>query len=174
MNMFQLAVVIHGSRVIQNDEDIARLKLDDRFGFNVKSIAAEDSSEKDRHVVVICKDTDRRNVLAAWYEGLGRGVPVSEFYIDVFAGNRTAEHGIRLHELPSATVEDMQALQYDVVSLQARELLKIFLPCLPDGEIKQRLERWHCNYSPESYEASLFQQLYRNVLLEIFGQASAD
>lgn len=76
----------------------------------------------------------------------------------------------RLEELSKATVEDMQALQYDVVSLQARDLLKVFLPHLPDGEIKQRLDRWHGNYSPESYEASMFQRLYRNVLLEIFGQ----
>ena len=35
----------------------------------------------------------------------------------------------------NATVEDMQAIQYDVVSLQARDLLEVFLPCLPDGPI---------------------------------------
>ncbi|MEK6248409.1 MAG: penicillin acylase family protein, partial [Planctomycetales bacterium] len=76
----------------------------------------------------------------------------------------------RLGELDQATIQDMQELQYDVVSLQARDLLQVFLPHLPDGEIKQRLDRWHGNYSPESYEASLFQRLYRNILLEIFGQ----
>jgi penicillin amidase len=80
----------------------------------------------------------------------------------------------RLAALPAATVRDMQELQYDVVSLQARDLLEVFLPHLPDGEIKQRLGRWHCNYSPENYEASLFQHLYRNVLLEIFGQSSQE
>jgi penicillin amidase len=69
----------------------------------------------------------------------------------------------------NATVEDMQAMQYDVVSLQARELLEVFLPCLPDGAIKDRLSRWDCAYRPESYEATLFSRLYRNVLLEIFG-----
>jgi len=69
----------------------------------------------------------------------------------------------------NATVEDMQAMQYDVVSLQARELLEVFLPCLPDGPIKDRLSRWDCAYRPESYEATLFSRLYRNVLLEIFG-----
>ena len=80
----------------------------------------------------------------------------------------------RLRELPQATIEDFQSLQYDVVSLQARDLLKIFLPHLPEGQIKQRLEKWPCDYSPESREASLFQRIYRNILLEIFGQPSRE
>ncbi len=75
----------------------------------------------------------------------------------------------RLREMPQATIEDMQALQYDVVSLQARDLLAVFLPCLPDGPIKTRLAQWDCSYSIDSYEATLFSRLYRNVLLEIFG-----
>jgi penicillin amidase len=75
----------------------------------------------------------------------------------------------RLGEMPQATVEDMQSLQYDVISLQARDLLAVFLPCLPEGPIKERLADWDCNYSPDSYEATLFSRLYRNVLLEIFG-----
>ena len=77
----------------------------------------------------------------------------------------------RLAELPQATVTDMQQLQYDVVSLQARDLLPVFLPHLPDGPIKERLAEWDCSYHPGSFEATLFSQLYRNVLLEIFGEA---
>jgi penicillin amidase len=75
----------------------------------------------------------------------------------------------RLEQLTSATVEDMQALQYDVVSLQARDLLAVFLPCLPEGKIKDRLSKWDCSYTTDSHEATLFSHLYRNVLLEIFG-----
>ncbi len=75
----------------------------------------------------------------------------------------------RLEQLNPATVEDMQALQYDVISLQARDLLTVFLPCLPEGKTKERLAKWDCNYKPDSYEATLFSRLYRNVLLEIFG-----
>lgn len=75
----------------------------------------------------------------------------------------------RLEQLSSATVSDMQALQYDVVSLHARDLLAVFLPCLPEGKIKQRLAKWDCSYTPDSSEATLFSHLYRNVLLEIFG-----
>jgi penicillin amidase len=75
----------------------------------------------------------------------------------------------RLAALPSATIEDMEALQYDVVSLQARDLLAVFLPYLPAGKIKERLSKWDCSYTTDSYEATLFSRWYRNVLLEIFG-----
>ena len=78
----------------------------------------------------------------------------------------------RLSALPRATLADMQALQYDVVSLQARELLPVFLPHLDDGEIKDRLAAWDCAYEPKSLEATTFTFLYRNVLLEIFGHES--
>jgi penicillin amidase len=75
----------------------------------------------------------------------------------------------RLQEMTAATIDDMQKLQYDVVSLQARDLLAVFLPCLPDGPIKERLANWDCSYSIDSHEATMFSRLYRNVLLEIFG-----
>jgi penicillin G amidase len=75
----------------------------------------------------------------------------------------------RLAALPQATVADMQSVQYDVISLQARDLLAVFLPELPDGDVKRRLEAWDCNYAPASTEPTLFARLYRNVLLEVFG-----
>jgi penicillin amidase len=76
----------------------------------------------------------------------------------------------RLAALPAATIEDMQEIQYDLVSLQARDLLEILLPYLPDGEVKRRLSLWDCRYEPQSKEATLFLRLYRNVMVEIFGQ----
>lgn len=75
----------------------------------------------------------------------------------------------RLTALPAATVADMQALQYDVASVQARELLAVFLPHLADGLLNDRLAAWDLRYAPESVEATLFAGLYRNVLLEVFG-----
>ncbi len=49
----------------------------------------------------------------------------------------------RLRELPHATIQDMEKLQYDVISVQARELLTIFLPHLPAGPLKSvgKMER---------------------------------
>ncbi len=75
----------------------------------------------------------------------------------------------RLAAMNPATVADMQSLQYDVVSTQARDLLAVFLPHMPDGAFKDRLARWDCSYTPDSHEATLFSHLYRNVLLETFG-----
>ena len=60
-----------------------------------------------------------------------------------------------------------EALQYDVVSLQARELLEIFLPDLPEGEIKRRLRLGLAATTPSSVEATWFSRLYRNVLLQL-------
>jgi penicillin amidase len=76
----------------------------------------------------------------------------------------------RLRALDQATLEDMQTLQYDVVSLQAAELLRVFLPYLPEGEMKRRLAAWDCQYTPGSIEATWFSRLYQHVLLEVFGQ----
>ncbi|HVC96539.1 MAG TPA: penicillin acylase family protein [Pirellulales bacterium] len=76
----------------------------------------------------------------------------------------------RLAELPLATLADMQALQYDVISLEARDLMRVFLPHLPEGPLRQRLAAWDHGYSPESLEATLFSRLFRNVLLEVFGR----
>ena len=75
----------------------------------------------------------------------------------------------RLREIKKATLKDMQRLQYDFLSIQAKEMLDIFLPHLEDGPLKQRLSRWDCRYTPESLDATLFQRFYRNVMIEVFG-----
>ena len=75
----------------------------------------------------------------------------------------------RLTELPRATVQDMQNLQYDVLSMQARDLLPVLLALVDDGPLKQKLSAWDCRYTPSSTEATLFQHFYRHAVLEIFG-----
>ena len=75
----------------------------------------------------------------------------------------------RLTELPRATVEDMQNLQYDVLSLQARDLLPVLLALVDDCPLKEKLSAWDCRYTPTSTEATLFQHFYRHVVLQIFG-----
>jgi penicillin amidase len=75
----------------------------------------------------------------------------------------------RLTELPRAHVEDMQNLQYDVLSVQARDLLPVLLALVDDGPLKRKLSDWDCRYTPTSTEATLFQHFYRHVVLQIFG-----
>ncbi|MEM8945265.1 MAG: penicillin acylase family protein [Planctomycetota bacterium] len=74
-----------------------------------------------------------------------------------------------LHATPAATIQTMQQLQYDVTSVQARRLLPVFLPHLPEGPFKTLLTEWDLRYDPESIAATAFQHLYRHVVLEIFG-----
>lgn len=75
----------------------------------------------------------------------------------------------RLHELGETSIQQMQQLQYDVLSLQARMLLPVFLPHLPEGEFKSLLTEWDFRYEPESLAATAFQHLYRHVVVEVFG-----
>ena len=75
----------------------------------------------------------------------------------------------RLADMHEISVKDMQELQYDLVSVQARDLLEVFLPSLPEGELKQKLENWDYRYAIDCEEASLFQRLYINVLMEVCG-----
>ncbi len=79
----------------------------------------------------------------------------------------------RLAELPSATVEEMQALQYDVINVHARDMLPRMLPHLPDGEIKTRLGEWDFSFDIDSKEAVWYQRLYINLIIEVFGHEKA-
>ncbi len=75
----------------------------------------------------------------------------------------------RLTELPQATIQDMQQLQYDVLSMQASDLLPTLLAHLDDCPLKQKLAAWDRRFDLASTEATLYQHFYRNVVLEFFG-----
>lgn len=79
----------------------------------------------------------------------------------------------RLADIEKATVEDMQQLQYDVVSVHARDILPTLLPHLPDCEISRRLAEWDYSFDVDSKEAVWFQHLYVNLMIEIFGHEEA-
>ncbi|TWT36898.1 Acyl-homoserine lactone acylase QuiP precursor [Posidoniimonas corsicana] len=94
------------------------------------------------------------------------GPPLHAFGLADYRKRRIVQ---RLTELPQATLADMQALQYDVTSLQAEDLLPVLLAHVGDCPLKRRLEKWDRRYNLESTEATLFMHFYRHVLLEIFG-----
>ncbi|TWT95261.1 Acyl-homoserine lactone acylase QuiP precursor [Botrimarina colliarenosi] len=98
---------------------------------------------------------------------LADGTPLHSHGLHDYRRRRIDE---RLTELPHATVDDMQALQYDVVSLHAHGLLPVLLTHLADNHpLKERLHNWDCRFDPNSAEAALFMAFYRHVLLEVFG-----
>ena len=79
----------------------------------------------------------------------------------------------RLAEIDAASLADMQALQYDVVSVHAREILPTLLPHLPASDITERLANWNYCFDIDSYEAVWFQRLYINLIIEVFGHEEA-
>ena len=79
----------------------------------------------------------------------------------------------QLARWPRATVRQMQELQYDVYSIQAHDLLQVFLPLLPPGKLVTMLAEWDCRYTPSSRTAPIFQRLYINVMMEVLGQDEA-
>jgi penicillin amidase len=70
------------------------------------------------------------------------------------------------------TLADLEHAQYDLTSLQARRLLPLFLPYLPEGEIKHALERWDLRYDAAAREPTLFENLYAEVLQTVFCQGA--
>lgn len=76
-----------------------------------------------------------------------------------------------LSALAGATVQAMQTMQYDVYSIHAEDLLRIFLAELPEGTLKEQLARWDRCFTPQSTEATLFFRLYIAVMIEMLGHA---
>ena len=75
----------------------------------------------------------------------------------------------QLSQWPQVTLAQMQKLQYDVLSVQAQDLLKVILPQLSEGWLKERLSTWDGSYDVENTTAPIFQQLYRYVIMEMLG-----
>lgn len=67
------------------------------------------------------------------------------------------------------TLEMLRTAQLDVKSLQAERLLPRLLPHCPEGPEKTALQRWDLRYVPTSREATLFENLWRESLLAVFG-----
>jgi penicillin amidase len=72
------------------------------------------------------------------------------------------------------TVEDMQALQLDLFSPQAERFRAVLQPCLKAAAARgqhnaQILLGWDLRYDTASHGAFLFEQFYRELILEVFG-----
>ena len=77
-----------------------------------------------------------------------------------------------LLEKDKLTGEDMEAIQLDLYSLQAREFMDILGAVLPpEGEQDNAdiLRGWNLEYTPDSQGAYLFEKFYRELFLDVFG-----
>lgn len=91
--------------------------------------------------------------------------------INMPMGNYRAERlRERLREGSAFTAEEAGALQYDVVSREARDFMAVLRPLLPDTPKARLLRDWDGTYGPESQGAYLFERFHRALYLEVFGR----
>ncbi len=69
----------------------------------------------------------------------------------------------------SLDADVMQAIQTDLLSLQAKAFLDILRPFLPDTEAARRLSAWDGRYEAVSVEASRFEAIYQELVEIVFG-----
>ncbi len=70
----------------------------------------------------------------------------------------------------SLTAEDMKKMHYDLYSLQAEAFMEIMTPLLPASENGDILKNWDLRYDAASLGATLFERIYRELLLLVFGE----
>ena len=66
-------------------------------------------------------------------------------------------------------LDSFRAIHMDTWSLQAEELLAVFLPMLPDSPGKVQLSAWDRRYEPESTEPVLFEAFYWALVEDVLG-----
>ncbi len=75
-----------------------------------------------------------------------------------------------LSENDQLDVEDMQRFHYDRFSLQAEAFMRIIRPLLPDTENGRLLREWDCRYGANSLGATLFERIYAELVMNVFGK----
>lgn len=68
------------------------------------------------------------------------------------------------------SVADLQAIQLDLVSAQARTFLDVLKPLLPDTPATRELADWDCRYDAGSRGAARFERFYRELRREVFAR----
>ena len=76
----------------------------------------------------------------------------------------------RLEEKDKLTVDDMKRIHYDRYSLQAEKFMALLTPLLPDTPNGQILRDWDYRYTPDSVGATLFENVYRELVKLVFGE----
>ena len=75
-----------------------------------------------------------------------------------------------LQPLKACTVEDMKTIQRDRHSLQAERFMVLLRPLLPGTPTGKLLSEWDCRYLKESRAATLFEEIYSDLLQEVLGK----
>jgi penicillin amidase len=70
---------------------------------------------------------------------------------------------------PQLSIADMQRIQGDLLSPQARRFMVFLRPLIPDTPAGKILAEWDLRYNVESRGASLFEAFYHALLRDVFG-----
>ncbi len=89
-------------------------------------------------------------------------LPMSRYRADRIA--ELLDNGI------SFTAKDMKKIQYDLYSKQAEAFMEIITPLLPASENGDILKNWDRKYDRKSLGATLFERIYRELLILVFGE----
>jgi len=91
--------------------------------------------------------------------------------VNLSAGSYRADRIKELIEqLSGSRVDDMKVMQRDLYSRQAAHFLDVMLPLIPENPTGNLLRTWDCRYNKESRAPSLFEEIYGELLEEIFGE----
>ncbi len=96
---------------------------------------------------------------------LGRRAPINA----PMGAYRAERIAALLAERSRWTVADLERMQMDDYSLHAERFMEVLRPLLPVGGAAQVLREWDCRYDLASRGAPLFEDVYRALLLAVFG-----
>lgn len=65
--------------------------------------------------------------------------------------------------------DDMMQIQKDLYSLQAKKLIDLIAPFIKNSGKAELLNKWDLRYDKNSLGATIFEMLYKKILIEIFG-----
>ena len=74
-----------------------------------------------------------------------------------------------LKEEKKADVQYMKRMHYDLRSKQAELFMEAMKPLIPDTENGRLLKSWDCRYTDDSLGAMLFESVYIELVLSVFG-----
>ncbi len=95
------------------------------------------------------------------------GKPLS---INMPLGSYRAERiDMLLKDADLLDVDDMMEIQKDLYSLQAREIIQLISPFIQNSGKAEILNKWDKRYDKNSIGATVFEMLYRQILIEVFG-----
>lgn len=68
------------------------------------------------------------------------------------------------------SLEEMKALQSELYSIQAATFMEFLSPLLPDTPVGKLWREWDCCYDVNSKGATLFEDFYQTLILDVFGK----